>query len=114
MVRPHHPSALPRTAGTPRRAGLVDPQESFHEAAVRETYEETGVLVEVNGLVAVYQHPNGCTRSTAPVWKTCSPPPAPPPCASTRARPSCPSWPPPASTRGRTGRSPGAVRVRGG
>ncbi|MFF9980549.1 NUDIX hydrolase [Streptomyces erythrochromogenes] len=38
--------------------GLVDPQESFHEAAVRETYEETGVLVEVNGLVGVYQHPS--------------------------------------------------------
>ncbi|MCX5387334.1 NUDIX hydrolase [Streptomyces sp. NBC_00083] len=36
--------------------GLVDPGEAFHDAAVRETYEETGVHVEVHGLVGVYQH----------------------------------------------------------
>ncbi|MBV2155421.1 NUDIX hydrolase [Kitasatospora sp. SUK 42] len=36
--------------------GLVNPGEDFHAAAVRETYEETGVHVEVRGLVGVYQH----------------------------------------------------------
>ncbi|MFI2077602.1 NUDIX hydrolase [Streptomyces triculaminicus] len=38
--------------------GLVDPHEAFHDAAARETYEETGVLVKVHGLVGVYQHPS--------------------------------------------------------
>ncbi|OKH99016.1 NUDIX hydrolase [Streptomyces sp. CB02923] len=38
--------------------GLVDPLESFGDAAARETLEETGVLVEVHGLVGVYQHPS--------------------------------------------------------
>ncbi|MFI2345892.1 NUDIX hydrolase [Streptomyces sp. NPDC019443] len=38
--------------------GLLNPQESFHDAAARETYEETGVQVKVNGLVGVYQHPS--------------------------------------------------------
>ncbi|MEU1555639.1 NUDIX domain-containing protein [Streptomyces scabiei] len=38
--------------------GLVDPGEAFHDAATRETYEETGVHVKVHGLVGVYQHPS--------------------------------------------------------
>ncbi|MFJ6655969.1 NUDIX hydrolase [Streptomyces sp. NPDC091377] len=37
--------------------GLVDPGESLHAAAARETLEETGVTVAVRGLVGVYQHP---------------------------------------------------------
>ncbi|MEU3400811.1 NUDIX hydrolase [Streptomyces filamentosus] len=38
--------------------GLVDPGEAFHDAAARETYEETGVHVKVHGLVGIYQHPS--------------------------------------------------------
>ncbi|MGW7259910.1 NUDIX hydrolase [Streptomyces sp. NPDC054834] len=37
--------------------GLLDPGESLHAAAARETLEETGVTVAVHGLVGVYQHP---------------------------------------------------------
>lgn len=38
-------------------AGHLDPDESLTEAAVRETLEETGWLVEITGLIAVYHWP---------------------------------------------------------
>ncbi|MGW7022492.1 NUDIX hydrolase [Streptomyces decoyicus] len=38
--------------------GLVDPGETLAAAAARETLEETGVYVEVRGLVGIYQHPS--------------------------------------------------------
>jgi ADP-ribose pyrophosphatase YjhB (NUDIX family) len=38
-------------------AGHLEPGESLHTAAVRETLEETGWTVELTGLVGVYQWP---------------------------------------------------------
>src|SRR5215467_1152152 len=42
--------------------GAVDPGESSADAAVRETYEETGVVIEVMGLVGVYTDPRHVMR----------------------------------------------------
>lgn len=39
-------------------AGRVEPGESFFDAAVRETLEETGVLVELDGLIRVEHTPS--------------------------------------------------------
>ncbi|GAA3017892.1 hypothetical protein Sfulv_61280 [Streptomyces fulvorobeus] len=38
--------------------GSLNPYEDFQDAAERETYKATGVLVRVHGLVGVYQHPS--------------------------------------------------------
>jgi len=35
-------------------AGLIEFGEKAEEAAIRETYEETGILVDVKGLLGVY------------------------------------------------------------
>ena len=40
-------------------AGHLEANESLHDAARRETLEETGWTVELDGLVAVYQWSNG-------------------------------------------------------
>jgi ADP-ribose pyrophosphatase YjhB (NUDIX family) len=37
--------------------GAMDLGESLPDAAIRETFEETGVQVEVNGLVGIYTDP---------------------------------------------------------
>jgi 8-oxo-dGTP pyrophosphatase MutT (NUDIX family) len=42
--------------------GAVDPGESSAEAVVRETLEETGIEIEVVGLVGVYTHPRHVMR----------------------------------------------------
>ncbi|GAB3172094.1 NUDIX domain-containing protein [Myceligenerans halotolerans] len=38
--------------------GAMEPGESVRQAAVRETYEETGYDVEITGLVGIYTDPN--------------------------------------------------------
>ena len=38
-------------------AGYLDPNESFEQAAVRETHEESGLAVELAGLTGVYHSP---------------------------------------------------------
>jgi 8-oxo-dGTP pyrophosphatase MutT (NUDIX family) len=38
--------------------GLIEPGEQPAEAAVRETWEETGLLVEITGIVGVYGGPD--------------------------------------------------------
>jgi 8-oxo-dGTP pyrophosphatase MutT (NUDIX family) len=38
--------------------GAVEPGESVRQAAVRETYEETGYDVVITGLVGIYTDPN--------------------------------------------------------
>src|SRR4051794_35078965 len=38
--------------------GAMEPGESITEAAVRETLEETGIRVEVTGLVGIYTNPH--------------------------------------------------------
>ena len=40
-------------------AGHLEAHESLHDAACRETLEETGWTVELDGLVAIYQWSNG-------------------------------------------------------
>jgi 8-oxo-dGTP pyrophosphatase MutT (NUDIX family) len=40
-------------------AGHLEANESLHDAARRETLEETGWTVELDGLVAIYQWSNG-------------------------------------------------------
>jgi 8-oxo-dGTP pyrophosphatase MutT (NUDIX family) len=40
-------------------AGHLEANESLHDAACRETLEETGWTVELDGLVAIYQWSNG-------------------------------------------------------
>lgn len=40
-------------------AGHLEANESLHDAACRETLEETGWTVELDGLVAIYQWANG-------------------------------------------------------
>ncbi len=39
-------------------AGYIDPGEAAHTTAVRETLEETGMIVEVKRLVGVYSDPS--------------------------------------------------------
>ena len=38
-------------------AGRVEPVETFHEAAVRETLEETGVAIELDGIIRIEHTP---------------------------------------------------------
>lgn len=45
--------------------GTMDLGESIAEAAVRETLEETGVLVEVGGLVGIYTSPRHLVHYTS-------------------------------------------------
>jgi 8-oxo-dGTP diphosphatase len=61
---------LVRRSMTPKRglwtlpAGFVDADEDPQEAAVREVYEETGLNVEISGLLDVIygkEHPNGAS-----------------------------------------------------
>ena len=42
--------------------GAMDPGESAPEACIREVFEETGLVVEVVRLVAVYSSPHRVTR----------------------------------------------------
>ncbi len=42
--------------------GAMDPGESAPEACIREVFEETGLVVEVIRLVAVYSSPHRVTR----------------------------------------------------
>jgi ADP-ribose pyrophosphatase YjhB (NUDIX family) len=45
-------------------AGFVDADEDPEEAAVREVYEETGLVVKIDGLLDVFhgkEHPNGAS-----------------------------------------------------
>lgn len=37
-------------------AGHVDPNETVAEAAIRETYEETGYEVELTGIIGIYHY----------------------------------------------------------
>lgn len=39
-------------------AGRVEPGESFGEAAVRETYEESGIVVRLTGIVRIEHSPS--------------------------------------------------------
>jgi phosphatase NudJ len=43
-------------------AGRVDPGERFVEAALRETLEESGLAVEVTGLVRIEQQPTASSQ----------------------------------------------------
>lgn len=52
---PGHPWYLP--------AGHVEPGESFAQAAVRETWEESGVVVRLSGILQIVHNPG---TSTAP------------------------------------------------
>ena len=53
-------------------AGVVDPGEQPADAAVRETYEETGILIEVDRVAGVALHPvsypNGDRCQYLNVW----------------------------------------------
>jgi len=37
--------------------GFLEVDETVHQAAIRETYEETGLTVELGGLIGVYSYP---------------------------------------------------------
>ena len=37
--------------------GFLEVDETVHQAAIRETYEETGLKVELGGLIGVYSYP---------------------------------------------------------
>lgn len=67
----------PGSGGWDLPAGYLDPYESFEQAAVRETLEESGVAVELGGLLGVYHSPaaNAVTavfrgRPTEPIHVT--------------------------------------------
>src|SRR5215475_5051588 len=45
--------------------GAVEMNESVAEAAVRETFEETGIQVEVTGLLGVYSDPRHVIHFTS-------------------------------------------------
>jgi 8-oxo-dGTP diphosphatase len=48
--------------------GHVDPGESASDAVVRETAEESGITVEVTGLVGIYTDPATSSPTRVPGW----------------------------------------------
>jgi ADP-ribose pyrophosphatase YjhB (NUDIX family) len=61
------PAAL-RCRPEKRRAlasGAIEIQESVADAAVRETFEETGMQVEASGLLGIYSDPRHLIRFTS-------------------------------------------------